>query len=345
MTAAVYDPPIPSTPDETRSSALASNRPRQDVRPSQPDPSSHQDASVEASNELPCIEGDERTPSQIESSGSIVPLWAALDSRTTKLLENDGIASSSPSKYSEVSDDQLPEQQWLRQNLKYIIRKLLPEWQGFRNQTNDHQYGQSQASEVSGLSQDGEGSQDSQKRKQDPGANDQEATSGPSYAPKRQKGAGEANFEAPLACPFSKKDLHVYRECIKFGFKRARDVKQHLKRNHSPEVVEPIRLCLQKPSTRGPREKQWYEVFDILFPGYLPRPSSPYNDFEISQQPPVVAAAVDEALNIPYRYLMTEGAGILLREITRDPAFSQQAGPDIIDMRRALGRLFGQYLN
>ncbi|SPJ78843.1 uncharacterized protein FTOL_07234 [Fusarium torulosum] len=273
-----------------------------------------------------------------DATGGIV------DVERAALLSNDETPHSSLASDSEDWEPHL-EQRWFHQNLQFILHDLLEGWQGFRTQTHSHIHRQSNTPGEDYLPPDGQSSGDSHKRQRDPEADGLGSTSGSSTIAKRRKGTAEDNTEPPLACPFSKKDLHVYRECTKFGFKRARDVKQHLKRNHTPEVAEPTRLRLQKPSSRGTREHQWYEVFDILFPGHLSRPCSPYNDFEICQQPPAVAAAVDEALHIPYHYLMTEGAGILLQEIQQDPAFSREGGPGINDMRRALGRLFGQYLN
>lgn len=272
---------------------------------------------------------------------------------STTALENGDTAPNSSSKDKEISENQFLQQQkqqqqhhqqWLHQNMKYMIEKLLQERQDFQNQTYDRHRGQSNDNGENGPPSN-QASKDSSKRKQNHETYDLEATSGPSKIAKRRRRTVEDHTEPPLACPFSKKDLRVYRECTRFGFKRVRDVKQHLKRNHSLHVEEAKRVRLQRPSSRGTREQQWYEVFHILFPGHLSRPCSPYNNFEICEQPLAVAAALDEALNIPYHYLMTDGAGILLQEIQQDPTFAREGGPGINDMRRALGRLFGQYLN
>ncbi|KAI6763999.1 hypothetical protein HG530_007788 [Fusarium avenaceum] len=287
-------------------------------------------------------------------------LWANQENSNIAADSDATVGTIDVERAASIADDETPpssltsdsegwephsEQQWFHQNLQFILQGLLEEWQGFRTQTHSDNQEQSNTSGGDYLPSNGQSSGDSHKRHRDPEVDGLGSASGSSTIAKRHKRTTEDNTETPLACPFSKKDLHVYRECTKFGFKRARDVKQHLKRNHRPELPEPIRLCLQKPSSRGSREKQWYEIFEILFPGHLPQPSSPYNDFEIFQQPPAIAAALDEALHIPYHYLMTEGAGILLQEIQQDPIFSQEGGPDINDMRRALGRMFGQYLN
>jgi hypothetical protein len=351
LMATVNERPPASVPNRARSIFFAPSQLGKEVESIQPDALSHQNVSNDTSTATGAsLSNDKGAILDKGDAGFTVQsdkVHDAIFNQRSKALENNETAFSYLPEDSEVSEKPLlqQEQHWFHQNIKYIIGELLQEWQGFRNQTHDHHHGQPNDTGDTGPPPNDQGCKDSQKRKQDPEADGQEATSGPSNAAKRQKGGGEDDSEPPLACPFSKKDLYVYRECTKFGFKRARDVKQHLKRNHSPEVAEPIRLRLQKPSSRGTREQQWYEVFDILFPGHLSRPSSPYNDFEICQQPPAVASALDEALHIPYHYLMTEGAGILLQEIHQDPAFSSEGGPDINDMRRALGRLFGQYLN
>lgn len=119
-----------------------------------------------------------------------------------------------------------------------------------------------------------------------------------------------------FACPFAKKDPFRYRECYHKILTRIRDVKQHITRCHCLPVYCPrcmdtfddesardihIRSvsCQERPfaqfegcsqsqrdqlshrvSQKLPQEKQWYTVFDILFPGH-PHPSSPLVDREI----------------------------------------------------------------
>ncbi|ROW10537.1 hypothetical protein VMCG_02066 [Cytospora schulzeri] len=126
--------------------------------------------------------------------------------------------------------------------------------------------------------------------------------------------AGERRFT--FACPFAKKDPIRYRECYHKILTRIRDVKQHITRCHYLPVYCPrcmktfddesardshIRSisCQEQPfvqfegcsnsqrdqlshrvSQKLPPEKQWYTVFDILFPGH-PHPSSPLVDRDI----------------------------------------------------------------
>lgn len=115
-----------------------------------------------------------------------------------------------------------------------------------------------------------------------------------------------------LACPFSKLDGNRYYGCLKFELRRMKDVKQHISRKHlSPEFYCP--RCWQTFPDRGKRdeharvvscanqtkpfflgvsdeqrdqlkrstgrgattEKQWYDVWQILFQD-KPKPSSVY---------------------------------------------------------------------
>ncbi|KUI73243.1 hypothetical protein VM1G_08795 [Cytospora mali] len=119
-----------------------------------------------------------------------------------------------------------------------------------------------------------------------------------------------------FACPLAKKDPIRHRECYHKILTRIRDVKQHINRCHYLPVYCPrcmetfddesardthIRSisCQERPfvqfegcsksqrdqlshrvSQKLPQEKQWYTVFDILFPGH-PHPLSPLVDREI----------------------------------------------------------------
>ncbi|KAK0736170.1 hypothetical protein B0T21DRAFT_411364 [Apiosordaria backusii] len=122
-----------------------------------------------------------------------------------------------------------------------------------------------------------------------------------------------------LACPFWKQDSRLWRECFRYKLKRIRDLKQHLRRNHGKvcycvrcgeEFENPGDLDLhynqdvpcakaafqvkwlsepQKKELRENRanpklsvEKQWYEIWDIVFPE-APKPDSPYLDASISE--------------------------------------------------------------
>ncbi|KFA56075.1 hypothetical protein S40293_00054 [Stachybotrys chartarum IBT 40293] len=117
-----------------------------------------------------------------------------------------------------------------------------------------------------------------------------------------------------FACPFYRRDPRMYRECMYRKLTRIRDVKQHIQRRHTPASSCPV-CHSTFPSTKEgaehirkrrcqPREvaslnfvngisieaqeqlkhrvdrtvtaeKQWYEVWDILFKG-VPRPDKAY---------------------------------------------------------------------
>ncbi|OIW33912.1 hypothetical protein CONLIGDRAFT_711742 [Coniochaeta ligniaria NRRL 30616] len=138
-----------------------------------------------------------------------------------------------------------------------------------------------------------------------------------------------------LACPFAKKDPRKYRECYRFRIKRIQDVKAHLRRHHdqpiychcckdkfkseadlqihaeanccSPrrEVVEGVdrdqKAKLSKPVPRGCLEDQWFYIFDILFPGFEPKPRSPY-----------VSDNLEPAFSAFRDYMANDGAMVLM---------------------------------
>ncbi|KAH8668415.1 hypothetical protein BX600DRAFT_548767 [Xylariales sp. PMI_506] len=123
-----------------------------------------------------------------------------------------------------------------------------------------------------------------------------------------------------LACPFYKKDPLRYRTCHGKVISTIAHLKQHLKRNHQLPVYCPIckaafdnetvrdqhsesqscelrtdvvhdgvtahqrRLLARRASTALDEAGQWFEVFDILFPGFQPRPRSPYINAELSAE-------------------------------------------------------------
>ncbi|KUI67561.1 hypothetical protein VM1G_02874 [Cytospora mali] len=107
-----------------------------------------------------------------------------------------------------------------------------------------------------------------------------------------------------LACPFQKRNPHKHQDCLKYSLHRIKDVKQHVYRRHRQpdcycarcstvfetmaERDEHIRVAecalssvprfegisdeqkqkLCKSSSRGlDHEKQWFEMWDIIFPG------------------------------------------------------------------------------
>lgn len=122
-----------------------------------------------------------------------------------------------------------------------------------------------------------------------------------------------------FACPYTKKDPMLYRDCYRYKLSRIRDVKQHLARCHRKPLYcprcmgtfateaerddhirefscpsrRPITLdgitehqksqLAKKSAPNASPEAQWFAVFDIVFPGHKPRPSSPYVDSELLQ--------------------------------------------------------------
>lgn len=113
-------------------------------------------------------------------------------------------------------------------------------------------------------------------------------------------------------CPFFKRDPNKYCGCLPFRLTRIKDVKQHLYRKHSKSnsycprcwltfdttderdrharsasctlrsdalfdgITDQQKRLFRNYGSRGkPVEDQWFEIWDILFPG-LPRPVSPY---------------------------------------------------------------------
>jgi len=140
----------------------------------------------------------------------------------------------------------------------------------------------------------------------------------PATEPKRLK--EEQQEERLLACPFHKKSPLVYSKCQKAELKEVKNVKQHLRRYHSKQILCPRcdkefdtqtdcdnhlknrKVCKICPletrrsnegidlsqtlelARREPgaitKEQRWYAVWGIVFPGVKP-PSSPYLESEL----------------------------------------------------------------
>ncbi|KAI7785170.1 hypothetical protein LA080_007837 [Diaporthe eres] len=89
-----------------------------------------------------------------------------------------------------------------------------------------------------------------------------------------------------LACPYRKLDPHRHRDCLKYTLHRIKDVKQHIHRRHRCEigqnpclegVTDEQRKKLNKTSSRNKSlELQWFNMWDILFPGKK-RPRSAFS--------------------------------------------------------------------
>lgn len=126
--------------------------------------------------------------------------------------------------------------------------------------------------------------------------------------------SGSRDSMLGFACPFYRRDPRMYRECMYRKLTRIRDVKQHIQRRHTPASSCPVCYSTFPSTKEGaehirerkcqPREvaslnfvngisieaqeqlkhrvdrtvtaeKQWYEVWDILFKG-VPRPDKAY---------------------------------------------------------------------
>ncbi|KAK0720976.1 hypothetical protein B0H67DRAFT_553052 [Lasiosphaeris hirsuta] len=136
-----------------------------------------------------------------------------------------------------------------------------------------------------------------------------------------------------FACPFWKHNRVDWKGCFGYKLRRIRDVKQHLKRKHSKPLhcgrcgeelhtgdrmndhqphtafchprqlerrwlSEAQKKSLEKRSSGTP-EKQWYAMWDIIFPQH-PQPNSPYLDGSLS-----------EDLNLFLEFLLNEGPSII----------------------------------
>ncbi|KAI1453871.1 hypothetical protein F4805DRAFT_442063 [Annulohypoxylon moriforme] len=136
--------------------------------------------------------------------------------------------------------------------------------------------------------------------------------------PKREKQNKEKDLAKYLACPFAKNDPIKHYTCFSRRLSRIRDVKQHLARKHTPEfycsrcsVIFPDQNSLQehignaaglfctpsslldgisqyqrsqlsrKSNSKLSEEKQWFSMWDIIFPGHE-RPESAYMDLGFS---------------------------------------------------------------
>lgn len=134
----------------------------------------------------------------------------------------------------------------------------------------------------------------------------------PAVRPKIQE--TDDSTTARLACPYFKKDLHAYHVCISYQLKRIKDVRQHIIRKHSfpdfycgscngtyqtandfeghqsycrstqrnnlgPNInaITGYQRCQLTTCKNGRRsiEQQWYDIWDIIFPGEA-RPRSVY---------------------------------------------------------------------
>ncbi|KAI1339279.1 hypothetical protein F5Y15DRAFT_83892 [Xylariaceae sp. FL0016] len=123
-----------------------------------------------------------------------------------------------------------------------------------------------------------------------------------------------------LACPFYKKDPMRYGTCHGKVISSIAHLKQHFRRHHQLPLYCPVckvtfedestrdahamdrscelrtdvihdgitashsKLLSKRASTALDEEGQWFAIFDILFPGFHPRPKTPYINAEVSAE-------------------------------------------------------------
>jgi hypothetical protein len=147
---------------------------------------------------------------------------------------------------------------------------------------------------------------------------------------KRQRSEEDADVQSlSLACPFYKKNVRQYQACLGFHLRRIKDVKQHIYRKHSHPDYYCSRCftvfgnatlrdqhtrhagCLIKPDQQFDGitdqqkkslkqyvsrskcvEEQWFETWDIIFPG-CHRPASVYVGNYMEEAMPLFRAAWD----------------------------------------------------
>lgn len=134
----------------------------------------------------------------------------------------------------------------------------------------------------------------------------------------------EKGSNVVFACPFQKFNPHKYHKCLKYRLNRIKDVKQHIYRQHMqrpyycarcyeffttrddrdehsrcagcktrqpPEfegINEDQRNELKKSSPRKkPLHEQWFEVWDVVFPG-CPRPQSAFIGNYVEEMVPLL---------------------------------------------------------
>ncbi|KAI7778911.1 hypothetical protein LA080_001517 [Diaporthe eres] len=134
----------------------------------------------------------------------------------------------------------------------------------------------------------------------------------------------EKGFNVVFACPFQKFDPHKYHKCLKYTLNRIKDVKQHIYRQHmqrpyycarcyeffatgderdehsrradckkrqapqSEGITDDQRNELKKSSPRKkPLHEQWFEVWDVVFPG-CQRPQSAFIGNYVEEMVPLL---------------------------------------------------------
>ena len=254
-------------------------------------------------------------------------LSTATPSSSDQLTDSDMLSvSDSSEKCEPFGDSPFPEV------LSRALHQLLGEWRGMRCRPNSSETAapaQSPAATASAHdsvtlvssnthhishNKRSRGSQNYDNDSDD----DEAGFSGP---PNRKKKKHEVGPDRrSFACPFWKRRPEAHRECFRYQLSRIRDVKTHLRRQHTPtyycerclcilgnarshrnhvQAEEPCRPRpeaklngvtsqqveeLRRKCSRGSTlEDQWYAIWDILFED-RPRPGSPYMDFDLSRE-------------------------------------------------------------
>ncbi|KAI1632581.1 hypothetical protein F4809DRAFT_626881 [Biscogniauxia mediterranea] len=157
----------------------------------------------------------------------------------------------------------------------------------------------------------------------------------------------EDSRQQALACPYWKRDPEKYRSCYRLTHKHIRNVKQHLNRRHTPSfycarcfqvfddsqryeahnlnampcfrspgsqlegiTIEQSRNLSKKFNRWHTEEKQWFAIWDILFPG-VKKPCSAYVDSGFS-----------EDMSSFYEHLANRGPNILMDELNSSGIWS-----------------------
>ncbi|KAK2610059.1 hypothetical protein N8I77_003516 [Diaporthe amygdali] len=154
-----------------------------------------------------------------------------------------------------------------------------------------------------------------------------------------------------LACPFQKLDSHKHHECLKYALHRIKDVKQHVYRRHKqPDyycarcfeifktaetrdeharrrscdnldtpgfegISDEQRSKLNKSSSRGlDTQGQWFEMWDIIFPG-KERPSSAW-----------VGSYMEEMVPLLRSLWRNKSSSILAKALSKEKANTLDSG-------------------
>ncbi|KAM6520123.1 hypothetical protein FALCPG4_013674 [Fusarium falciforme] len=233
---------------------------------------------------------------------------------------------------------------WLLWYLLCIWRWLQQDWQDFWTAT--HQSGEQPATPAPPglLARQKHGSRGGKRRRERTDSADEAEREKPSAGKsKRARRSKEPGPSQPLACPFCKKDLQQYQACVKLNLTKVRYVKQHLHRKHGDNIEDWVMARLRLRSAPGTEEEQWYRIFDLLFPGHSPRPSTPYNDFTVCEraQPSPDTSPTEEALYVSGIFLTGESVQSLQQFLVQDSALASVAADDIRGaLDRALCRVF-----